>query len=132
MEPLSAEENTAALCNAMENEFIKIIGHPGDPRYPIDIMQVVSASKQTGTLLELNNASFNPANGRKGGEDIAIEMLKECKRQNVPVILGSDAHYHTYIGDFGYCEKLLAAANFPEELIINNDIDLWSKIVSKN
>ena len=35
MEPLSAEENTAALCNAMENEFIKIIGHPGDHSYYI-------------------------------------------------------------------------------------------------
>ncbi len=129
IEPLSLEENTAALCNAMENEFVKIIGHPGDPRYPINTEQVVASAKSTGTLLELNNASFNPSNSRKGGEEITIEMLKECKRQNVSVILGSDAHYHTYIGDFSYCKPLLDAADFPEELIVNRSMDAWQKLI---
>lgn len=129
MAPLSAEENTNALCNAMENEFIKIIGHPTDPRYPINIEQVVASAKSTGTLLELNNASFNPSNGRKGGEEMTLEMLKECKRQNVSIILGSDAHYHTYIGDFSYCKPLLDAADFPEELIVNRSIHIWQKFI---
>lgn len=117
--PGTVEENTSALVNAINNPFVNIIGHPGDPRYPIDIKKVVSAARDTQTLLELNNSSFNPANGRAGGEVIAIEMLKECKRQGLPIILGSDSHYHTYIGNFERCEKLIAEAEMPQELIIN-------------
>lgn len=129
--PASEEENTAALCNAMENEFVKIIGHPCDPRYVFDTEQLVQTAKSTKTLLELNNASFNPDNGRRGGEEKAVEMLKECKRQNVPIILGSDAHYHSYIGDFSRCEPVLEAADFPEELIVNRDIKIWEKYIKK-
>lgn len=113
------EENTAALVNTMNNPFINIIGHPGDPRYPINIKRVVATARDTQTLLELNNSSFNPNNGRSGGESIAIDILKECKKQDMPIILGSDSHYHTYIGNFSRCEKLLIEAEFPEELVIN-------------
>lgn len=117
--PGTEEENTAALVNTIKNPFINIIGHPGDPRYPINIKQVVSAARDTQTLLEINNSSFNPDNGRAGGEKIAVEILKECKKQALPVILGSDSHYHTYIGDFSRCEKLIDEAEMPKELIIN-------------
>lgn len=117
--PGTEEENTDALVNTMNNPFVNIIGHPGDPRYPINIKKVVSVARDTQTLLELNNSSFNPENGRSGGENIAIELLRECRKQNLPVILGSDAHYHTYIGDFNRCEKILEEADMPKELIIN-------------
>lgn len=119
IKPGTEEENTAALVNTMNNPFINIIGHPGDPRYPINIRKVVSTARDTQTLLELNNSSFNPDNGRSGGEAVAIDILKECKRQDMPVILGSDSHYHTYIGNFERCEKLLNEAEFPDELVIN-------------
>lgn len=117
--PGTEEENTAALVNTMNNPFVNIIGHPGDPRYPINIKKVVSAARDTQTLLEMNNSSFNPDNGRSGGESIAVEILKECKKQVLPIILGSDSHYHTYVGNFERCEKLLNEAEFPDELVIN-------------
>ncbi len=128
--PGNEEENTAALINTMNNPFVNIIGHPGDPRYPINIKKVVSAARDTHTLLEINNSSFDPGNGRAGGEEIVINLLKECKRQGLPIILGSDAHYHTYIGDFRRCERLLNEAEFPDELVINystGDFDSFIK-----
>lgn len=128
--PGTEEENTAALINAMNNPFINIIGHPGDPRYPINVKKVVTTARDTHTLLELNNASFNPANGRAGGEVVAIEILKECKKQGLPIILGSDSHYHTYIGNFERCEKLLMEANMPNELVINYDTKQFDEFIS--
>lgn len=128
--PGTEEENTSALINAMNNPFINIIGHPGDPRYPINIKKVVSAARDTSTLLEINNSSFDPQNGRSGGEEIVVEMLKECKKQGIPIILGSDAHYHSYIGGFSRCEKILEMAQFPIELVINYNTDQFDSFIS--
>lgn len=117
----SIEENTAALIGAIKNPYVNIIGHPCDPRYPFDIKAVVSAARDNNVLLEVNNASYNPKNGRAGGEVQTLEMLAECKRQAVPIILGSDAHFYMSIGDFSRIEPLLEQAGIPDELIMNLD-----------
>ena len=119
IKPSNIEENTMALVNAIKKDYVNIIGHIGDPRYEFDIKKVVSASRDYSTLLEVNNSSFDPHNGRAGGEEMVIEVLKECKKQAVPIILGSDAHYYSYVGHFERCEKVLEKAEFPEELVIN-------------
>lgn len=129
IDPGSEEENTSALINAMKNPFVNIIGHPGDPRYPINVKKVVTAARDTQTLLEINNSSFDPGNGRASGEAIVVDMLKECKLQEMPVILGSDAHYHTYIGNFERCEKVLEMAEFPEELVINRSTEEFDRFI---
>ncbi len=120
---ITPRESTEALINAIKNPRIQIIGHPGDPRYPIDIKAVVTAAKNENTLLEVNNASFGPTNSRKGGEAAVLEIIKECKRQSHPIILGSDSHYHTNIGNFSYIEPLLKEAEMPPELIMNTDTE---------
>lgn len=122
--PMSMEENTQALINTMKNPLINIIGHPGDPRYPIDIKKVVSYARDTNTILEVNNASLAPNNSRAGGRDIILEIIKECKRQGLPIILGSDSHFYTYIGNFEYADELIKEANMPPELILNTSVKL--------
>ena len=48
------EENTAAILGAMENPYVKIIGHPDDGRYPLDLETVVKAAKKHGKLVALS------------------------------------------------------------------------------
>lgn len=122
IKPMSMEENTQAIVNVMENPLIKILGHPGDPRYPIDIVKMVDTAKKTNTLIEVNNTSLNPNNTRFGGNDIILEIIKECKKKEQPVILGSDSHYHTQIGDFSFAEKLIEEAQMPKELVMNYSV----------
>ncbi len=123
-------ESTEALVHAAENPMVNILGHPGDPRYPIDIKEVVKAAKETNTLIEINNSSLDPDNSRQGGEKTILEIIKECKRQNHSIILGSDAHYHTYIGDFSRIEPLLKEANMPDDLIINTDPQKFLRLIN--
>ncbi|MBR1444079.1 MAG: phosphatase [Firmicutes bacterium] len=125
IEPADIVSNTSALVCAMENPLVKIIGHPGDPRYPIDIKKVVDTAVRTNTVLEVNNASLDPNSTRKGGESIIIDIIKECKKRSYPIILGSDAHYHTAIGDFSRAEKLLKEADFPDELVLNTSVEFF-------
>ncbi|MEI3416680.1 MAG: hypothetical protein V8Q43_03860 [Christensenellaceae bacterium] len=40
----TVEENTAALCGALQNPHVDILGHPGNPAFPVDIDTVVQGS----------------------------------------------------------------------------------------
>ena len=92
------EENTNAVLKAMENPYVKILGHPGDPRYPIDCKAIVDKAVETETLIEINDASLIPNGFRKGSEVYIGEILKLCQKKDFPVILASDAHFATHIG----------------------------------
>lgn len=121
---------TDAIINTMKNPYVNIIGHPGDTRYPFDVKAVVEASKEYKTALEVNNTSFSPKNSRCGGDETVLEMLRECKRKQVPIVLGSDAHYCTYVGGFDDCIKILDRADFPQELVLNRDKQVFKDFVN--
>ena len=120
-------ENTSAMISAMQNQYIDIIGHPGDPRYEIDIEEIVEASKETKCLLEINNSSLNPNGFRTGSKEYMTKILKLCEKKDVPVIIGSDAHFSTQVGVFNYAEDLIKETLFPEELILNTSIERFRK-----
>jgi len=40
------EENTSAILGAMDNEYIDIIAHPGNPSFPIDFDKFVKKAKE--------------------------------------------------------------------------------------
>lgn len=126
------QENTRACIKAMENPYVDILGHPGDPRYPIDVKQIVQTAKQTRCLLEINNASLVPNGFRKGSDIIIEQILNYAMELNIPIVLGSDAHFYTQIGDFTYCECLLKKVGFPDELIVNTSAEKLKKALKRN
>lgn len=126
------EENTKACIKAMENPFVDILGHPGDPRYPIDVKKIVQTSKETKCLLEINNASLVPSGFRKGSDIIIEQILHYAMKYEVPIVLGSDAHFYTQIGDFTYCNSLLEKIDFPDELVINTSVEKLKKALKRN
>lgn len=121
IKPGSRAENTRAFLKVMENPYVDIIGHPGDPRYDVDYQEVFRIAKETGTILEVNNASLTPGGFRDGSRENIKELLLMSMEAGQPVVLGSDAHFYTGIGDFSYAETLLQEVDFPEELILNTD-----------
>lgn len=127
--PKSIDENTAAMVNTIKNPYINVLGHPGDPRYPIDIKEVVTAARDNNTVLELNNSSMLAKSPRSGGEEILTDLLKECERQALPVLIGSDAHIYTAIGEFSLAAKLIDSVNFPKELILNTSVMYFKEVL---
>jgi len=119
--PGSRKENTRALLKVMENPYVDIIGHPGDPRYDIDYKEVFRQARETGTILEINNASLIPGGFRDGSQENVKEILRMSMEDGVSVVLGSDAHFYTGIGDFSHAITLLKEIGFPEELVLNTD-----------
>ena len=119
--PGSRKENTRALLKVMENPYVDIIGHPGDPRYDVDFKEVFRQAKETGTFLEVNNASLIPGGFRDGSQENVKKILQMSMEEGVSVVLGSDAHFYTNIGDFSHALSLLKEVGFPEELVLNTD-----------
>lgn len=119
---LSCQENTAAFLNVMKNPHVKILGHCDNPHYPIDYDAVVSCAKENGVLLEINEASLAPYGYRGDARANNREILKYCKKYQVPVLLSSDSHGISHIGDFTYASDFIHQEMFPESLIFNNQL----------
>lgn len=123
IKPGSIKENTTAYLKAMENPYVNIIGHPDDGRYPVDYRALVEGAKEKGKVLELNNHSLDPKCFRRDARENDLKMLELCKEYAVPVIMGSDAHFDTLIGEFSMAKKLLEEVDFPEELVLNRSVE---------
>lgn len=116
-----AAKNTETYIKVMQNPRVNIIAHPDDSRYPVDYEKLVAAAKRYHKLLELNNSSLRPESGRKNARENDLVMLELCRQYQTPVILGSDAHFWTEVGDHERALALLAEISFPEELVVNFD-----------
>lgn len=116
--PGTVEENTKVLINAMNNKRIDILGHLGNPAFPIDKEAVIKKAKATDTIIEINNGSL--IGSRVGSKENCIEIAKLCKENGVKIILGTDSHISLRIGNFEQVEEIVKKVNMPEELIINN------------
>lgn len=121
MTPGSARENTQAAVHAMENPRVKILGHPDDSRYPMDYEELVRAASRLHVALEVNNSSLHPLASRQGARENILTLLKACMRYETNVILGTDSHICSSIGDFTQADQLIREMDFPRELIINTD-----------
>lgn len=114
------EQNTHAMVTAIRNPYVNIISHPGDGTADLLFEPIVLASKECHTLLEINNSSFKPTRGLDASYHNYKEILQLCKRYEVPVILGSDAHFCTDIANYTYVLPLLQEVEFPEALVMNH------------
>lgn len=123
------EENTAGILGAMENPYVTIIGHPDDGRYPIDPEAVVKGAKKHKTLLEINNSSLVPGSSRSNARENDLILLEYCKKYEVPVIMGSDAHFMTDVGNHEYSKAIIREAGFPEDLVANCSLDLLAEYI---
>lgn len=129
VKPGSREENTLASIRAMENPYVKILGHPDDSRYPLDYEELVKAAKREGVALELNNASLtHPA--RQNGRENIITLLKTCKKYDAPVLLGTDSHICYTVGRFEEALEVLRETDFPEELVLNANPESIGRLVN--
>lgn len=128
--PGSARENTQAAVRAMENPLVKILGHPDDSRYPMDYEELVRAAARLHVALEVNNSSLHPLSARQGARENIRTLLKACMRYETDIILGTDSHISSSVGDFSQADQLIREMEFPQELIINTSAERIGEVVN--
>jgi len=112
-------ENTEGMLAVIHHPKIHVISHPGDGTAEMDFEQLVLASKESHTLLEINNHSLAPQRKKTIALSNNLEILQLCKKHDVPLILGSDAHISFQIADYSHLVPLVEEVDFPDELIMN-------------
>ncbi|MBQ7974820.1 MAG: phosphatase [Clostridia bacterium] len=119
------EEFIKLMLNAAKNPRIHIMGHIGRTAFTLsdsDYEKIVVSAKENGKLVELNNHCFEKTD-RPYFADNAKKIMIACKKHNVPIVVNTDAHFCTKIGDTELAQKLLKEIEFPEELVMNTSLE---------
>ena len=100
--------NTAMILNALYENDIAILTHPGD-KGPFDIEDIAKACVDTDTMIEINAKH----------KHLTIEEIKTAAKYDVKFVIGSDAHVSSKVGSFE--EPLMRAlqAGLDPERIVN-------------
>lgn len=126
------QKNTENLIQCMKNEKVCIVSHPDDDHTPLDYQELVQAAKDYHVALEINNSSLLKQDQRWNCIENYKTMLYYCKKMQVPVVLNSDAHDPSAVGNVSLAAKLIEEENFDEELILNTDRNrLWTFLINK-
>lgn len=115
--PADRDTCTQALINTIAQGRSQIVGHPGNPNFPLDVDAVVDAAKQHNVLIEINNSSLSGS--RVGSEQNCEAILQAVKRHNWKISLGSDAHIAFQLGEFSHCIELIKRVGFAEQQIVS-------------
>lgn len=104
----SKDYNTESIINAMKNNNIFIITHPGD-KGDVYIEEIAKVAKDTDTRLEINSShGFLNSN-----------QLVEIKNIGNKFIIGSDAHIPQNVGNFDLAMKIIKEARLDTSLVEN-------------
>lgn len=118
--PGSVEENTNAYIKLAQNSDVDVIGHPTTNEFVWDYEKGLKAIKEYGKIIELNESSICV---RKGALENARDLLKICKRYEIPVCINTDSHFCYKIGLTPVAFELVKEIDFPHDLIFNLEID---------
>lgn len=102
------EHNTNAIINAMKNNDIFIITHPGD-KGDVYIEDIAKVAKNTDTRLEINSSHGF----------LNVKQIKEIKHIGNKFIIGSDAHIPQNVGDFKLAMDIINESKIDVTLIEN-------------
>ena len=128
-EDAGAVKNTDNVIRCMENPKVKIISHPDTDQYPMDYPALVEGAKEFGVALELNNSSLRKPKSRLNCVENYRKMIPLCMERGVFVVVDTDAHDPSAVGNFDLARKLLETMDINEELILNNDLQKLKKFL---
>lgn len=81
------QQNTELVVNALKNNTIVTLTHPGD-KGAVDLDEVLKVCEKTGTYLEISDRH----------RQLTVEDIKRAARYDVKFIIGSDAHRSENVG----------------------------------
>lgn len=99
--------NTAMILNALYENDIEILTHPGD-KGPFDVEDIAKACADTNTMIEINAKH----------KHLTVDEIKIAAKYDVKFVIGSDAHISENVGSFeGPLARALEAGLDPERIV---------------
>ena len=114
------EQTTDMYIKALQHEKVFILGHPGRSGVAFYVDEVLSAAKELGKVIEINEHSFDAHRGREDKTYSTCRTIAErCAELGVHITVSTDAHIATSIGKVELARTMLEEIDFPQELIVN-------------
>ncbi len=117
------EKNTDNLINCMKNEKISFVSHPDDDKIPVNYERLVNAAKEYRVALEVNNSSLLEPERRLNCFENYRTMLRLCMEKEVPIVVNSDAHDPSWVGECEKALELIEECGFDENLVLNTSAE---------
>lgn len=122
----TVDEITEAYLKAMKNPHIDMIGHPTTAYFQCDFERLVKGAVENNKILEINESSINV---KKGSRENSYELLKMCKKYKALVAVNTDSHFCQNVGKATSALQILNECDFPQELVINSNVDLLCEFI---
>ena len=103
-----------AYVGALEDPKVLILGHTGRAGVPFELDAVLTAARDLGKLIEINEHSLadKPESIEK-----CRQIAERCAELGVHISVSSDAHASFGVGGFDNALAMLEQIHFPQELI---------------
>jgi len=124
IEQSNLADHTRGWINIAENPDIHCIGHC-DRLYKFEKAPAFRAFKSANKIVELNANLLDNEVAINGCREIAVL----CAEHGIRVVLSSDAHMCTRVGDVKPVVKILEEIGFPQELILNADHNKFLEVL---
>ena len=121
------EQNTNAYLGLAKNPLVDVIGHPANVKFPFDYEKGIRAFKEHDKLVEINESTLL----WKNAEGNYRKIIPLCKKYGVSLIVNTDAHFFTAVGQVSRSMELLKEFDYPWELIVNTDRALLLKRINR-
>ena len=108
-------QTTDMYIHALQDPKVAIIGHPGRAGVPFDLDAVLTAAKDLGKMIEINEHSFDHASEKRIQR--CTKIAERCAELSVKIAVNSDAPISCEIGQLDRTKRMLEQIHFPEELI---------------
>lgn len=126
--PPTVERCTNAWLQVAKNPLVNVIGHSGSQEFQYDFESVIPEFGRMGKLVEINENSFSV---RQDSVPNCVKIAALCKKHGVPIVVNSDAHFHTALGSYDKALTLLQELDFPEELVVNSSVERFRKYLEE-
>ena len=118
MMPVDKATHTRAYLSVLQNPHVDVICHSESEQYDYDFDAVAKECANQRKLIEINVSRLYR---RNSSWDRYKMILEACEKYGTNIVVNSDAHFYTAIGEFDTAKQLLTETGFPEKLIFNID-----------
>ena len=113
--------NTDALINAMRKEpRIRCITHPNYMSLPVDLDALTDAAAEHKVALEVNNSHIRNQKARSDSIPVMLELMLA---KNVPLMVNSDGHVFTEMGEYERALEFLAPYGIDNFNLVNRTLE---------
>lgn len=128
--PVDEATHTKAVINTIESGMCQILGHPGNPNYPINYEEVVRAARDNNVAIEINNSSFT--HSRQGSEENCLQIMEVVERLDWKVVFSSDAHVAFHLGEVSQCLEKAEKAGLSLDRVVNRDANCFLAFLAEH